>query len=173
LRSVLDADGEIEHVGSTAVEGMDAKPIVDVLVLVDDFDEAEALTPRLEALGYERRRESDPVSGRVFFAKGAENDRTHYLSVAERGGERHVEQVLLRAYLREYPATAAEYRELKHELAAEHPDDRASYTAEKAPFIERVFEAARTEREGTTMGDRRRHRLSGCPDGPDHSTEVR
>jgi GrpB-like predicted nucleotidyltransferase (UPF0157 family) len=86
LRSTLDADGEIEHVGSTAVEGMDAKPIVDVLVLVDDLDEAEALTPRLEALGYERRRESDPVSGRVFFTKGAEDNRSHYLSVAERGG---------------------------------------------------------------------------------------
>lgn len=132
---------DFEHVGSTAVEGLSAKPIIDLLAVVADLDDVADLLAVLEAHGYEHRP-NDDVDGRVFLAKGPKTDRTHYLSLVEREGEVYREQVAFRDYLREHPDVAAEYGRLKRELAAEYPDDRANYTAAKSEFVERVLRRA-------------------------------
>lgn len=132
---------DFEHVGSTAVEGLAAKPIIDLLAVVADLDAAADLAPVLEAHGYEYRP-NDGVGGRLFFAKGPRTDRTHYLSLCERDGECYRETVAFRDYLRENPEVAAEYESLKRELAADHPDDRDAYTAKKGEFVERVLAEA-------------------------------
>src|SRR5438477_10037639 len=72
----------VEHIGSTAVEGMAAKPIIDLMCAVAGLDEARAFRPRLEALGYEYRPD-ETVPDRLFFAKGPRSRRTHHLSLSE------------------------------------------------------------------------------------------
>lgn len=135
----------VEHVGSTAVEGLDAKPVVDLLGVVADLGAARDLRPTLADAGYEHREESVP--DRLFFAKGPREARTHYLSLCERGSDCYRDQVLFRDYLRANPETRDAYCRLKRELAERYPEDRASYTAEKASFVEGVIELATTERD--------------------------
>ncbi|AGB15112.1 hypothetical protein Halru_0477 [Halovivax ruber XH-70] len=135
---------EIEHVGSTAVEGLPAKPIIDLLGLVDSLETARELVSVLEDHGYEHRP-NDDVEDRVFLAKGPETERTHYLSLTTPGSATHREQVAFRDYLRATPSVASRYAELKRELAARYPDDRASYTRGKSDFVESIVDRALDE----------------------------
>jgi GrpB-like predicted nucleotidyltransferase (UPF0157 family) len=144
LRSVL---GEkilrVEHVGSTAVEGMEAKPLIDMMAAVESLVDARGLEAALEGMGYEHRGDGG-VGGRIFFAKGPRTRRTHHLSLTEPTGEHWRRSLLFRDYLRAHPEVAESYGELKRELARKYPEDRDSYTAGKDRFIERTIEAART-----------------------------
>ncbi|MFC7073378.1 GrpB family protein [Halovenus rubra] len=131
----------IEHVGSTAIDGIPAKPIIDILIVVDDNETAHNLAPILERHGYEQRPDED-VQDRLFFVKGPRTNRTHYLSVTAQHSTFHTEQIAFREYLRENPAVAEEYAALKVELAEQYPDDRTRYTANKSEFIQRVLDDA-------------------------------
>lgn len=142
LRAALDEDLlAVEHVGSTAIEGMAAKPVVDLLVVVEERGDADRWTGPLADLGYSYRP-NDGVPDRLFFAMGPTDERTHYLSITERDSDTHREQVAFRDYLREHPDVAAEYRDLKRELAAEFADDRATYTERKSAFVQRILDEA-------------------------------
>lgn len=144
LRSIAgDRLCRVEHVGSTAVEGLAAKPINDLLAVVEGMETATGLVPLLEDHGYEFRHHA---RGRVFLAKGPRTNRTHYLSLAERDGEFAAEQIAFRDCLRTHPDVAAEYEALKRRLAAEHPDDRDAYTERKDEFIQQVLERAMDDR---------------------------
>jgi GrpB-like predicted nucleotidyltransferase (UPF0157 family) len=129
---------DYEHVGSTAVEGLAAKPVIDLLAVVSDLDEASELVTVLDDGGYSYRP-NDGVDDRLFFAKGPRTNRTHYLSVCERTSDCYREQVAFRDYLRSNPEVAAEYERLKRDLAAEHSEDRSAYTERKSEFVERVL----------------------------------
>jgi len=137
---VPDAFLGFEHVGSTAVAGIPAKPVIDMLGFVSDLDAISPLVETLEANGYERR--PDDVSDRVFVAKGRPENRTHYLSLVEPESDTAREQVAFRDYLRANPETARAYAELKRDLAGAYPDERSAYTAAKSEFIEDVLERA-------------------------------
>ncbi len=130
-----------EHVGSTAVEGLPAKPIVDVFAVVDDVDAARDLLPVLEANGYEYRPKDDE-SERLHCSKGPPETRTHYLKLVEADTTFYGETVAFRDYLREHPDVAAAYAERKRELAERYPDDRDAYTAAKADFVADVLDDA-------------------------------
>ena len=160
LHELLPADllGRIEHVGSTAVPGLDAKPIVDMLVEVSSLDDArERAAPILEAEGYEYLwRPTHGDDGEPWYAWFIKRDpasgvRTHHIHTAESAEinpafAEHWDRLLFRDYLREHPNTATEYGALKRRLAAESRDDRVAYTEAKSEFIARVMAAARTER---------------------------
>ena len=133
LRSVL-GEVVIEHTGSTGVAGLDAKPIIDLMAAVESLADAETFVEALAELGYEYRP-SDPVPGRLFFARGPHEFRTHHLSLAERDGEFWRVQVRFRDWLRTHPETCEAYSRLKRELADKYPDDRPSYTAAKSEFV--------------------------------------
>lgn len=135
--AVGDRVHRFEHIGSTAVAGMPAKPILDV-ALVDGSRPAAGLVPPLEACGYERR--PDNVAGRVFLAKGPPENRTCYLSIAEVGSTFHEEKVAFRDALREDPACAERYASLKRRLAERYPEDRDRYTAAKGAFVRAVLD---------------------------------
>lgn len=94
---------------------MPAKPIVDVLALVEGLADARDLVPVLEEHGYEHR--PGDVDGRLFFAKGPRTNRTVYLLIAERGSDFHEEKVAFRDYLRERSEAAEQYASLKKRLA--------------------------------------------------------
>ncbi|WP_411965607.1 GrpB family protein [Haloferax sp. YSMS24] len=155
LQSELDTTGlGFEHVGSTAIPGIAAKPIVDMLLLVSDLEDTDELASELDAAGYEER--PNDVPDRRFFARGPPSNRTHYLSVTERGSDCHREQVAFRDALRADPELAAEYDSLKHELADASPDDRTTYTDAKSSFVRSVLEDADERRSSvrqTRSGD--------------------
>ena len=145
LRTTLGENvfGRIEHVGSTAVPGLAAKPIIDLNATVPDLDAARREMPRpLVALGYEHRPQ-DAVPERILFCLGPEDNRTHYLSLAEETSDFWRDKLSFRDFLRAHPATAAEYMDLKRELARRHPEDRAAYTAGKSGFVTAILAWAR------------------------------
>jgi GrpB-like predicted nucleotidyltransferase (UPF0157 family) len=133
-----------EHVGSTAVEGLPAKPVIDLFAVVDDVDAARDLIPTLEANGYEYRPKPDE-SERLHLSKGPPDDRTHYLKLVERDSAFHRETVAFRDHLREHPDVAEEYAALKRDLAERYADDRDAYTEAKAEFVEDVLADALEE----------------------------
>jgi len=145
----------IEHFGSTAVPGLPAKPIVDMLIEVSDLDLAQLeIAPALEAQGYDyfwRPTLGDDVPPFYawFIKRDATRTRTHHLHMITTAPAfaGHWDQLLFRDYLIDHPDTAAEYAKLKLRLAHEHQSDRIAYTAGKSSFIAGIMEKARTERD--------------------------
>ncbi|MFC6837175.1 GrpB family protein [Halomarina ordinaria] len=128
----------VEHVGSTAVPGLSAKPVLDLSVAVASLAVARACVPRLERAGYQHRP-GDPVADRVFLARGPADRRTHYLTLTERGSDTWHDHLAFRDALRDDPETRRAYARLKRHLAARHPTERAAYTDAKSAFVERVL----------------------------------
>lgn len=141
----------IEHFGSTAVPGLPAKPIVDMLVEVTDLEAAkDRIAPVLEAQGYDYFwrpfRDEDPASFYAWFIKRDENgNRTHHIHMAE-GDFAIWEGLVFRDYLRAHPKTAAEYGALKLQLATLHRNDREAYTNAKTNFIRHYTDLAQQQR---------------------------
>lgn len=121
----------VEHVGSTAVPGLAAKPVVDVQVSVPDVEDEPAYTPHIEALGLPLRVR-EPVR-RYFRAPGKR--RVVHVHVCGTGGVWEREHLLLRDYLRSHPHVAADYARLKLGLAERFSNDRLAYTEGKSAFI--------------------------------------
>ncbi|MFH1405213.1 MAG: GrpB family protein [Patescibacteria group bacterium] len=132
----------IEHIGSTAIPGMCAKPILDFMVAVESVDDYEMFIKPLAELGYEFRRDYRDTQQHVLFVKGSEDNRTHYLKLTELDSIFWKEHIVFRDYLIAHPDVAQEYAELKRELFEKHADDRAAYTAAKAEFIQGVLSSA-------------------------------
>jgi GrpB-like predicted nucleotidyltransferase (UPF0157 family) len=145
----------IEHVGSTSVPGLHAKPILDMVVAVRDMTNARFFEEAIAPLGYVHRPEHD-MPGRLYFVKSTEDDKaTHHLNITELGTECWFTHVAFRDYLRAWPETMAEYRELKQDLARRHQQDRPAYLAGKRPFIARILALARESAESGGEGSRR------------------
>lgn len=155
LRTVLPADliGRIEHFGSTAVPGLAAKPIIDMLVEVRSMEAvAQSIAPILKCEGYEYFwRDREPglpgIDYAWFIRRDAAGRRTHHIHCLEHGSSEW-ERLLFRDYLRAHPEAAREYGELKRRIAAEHPDDRVAYAKAKTDFIAAAMRAARREQGG-------------------------
>lgn len=137
----------VEHVGSTSVPGLDAKPVIDMAAALRRLTDVEGCVKPLENLGYEYKGENG-LPERHFFAKGC--PRTHHLHMVRFDSAFWREHLLFRDYLRRHPSTAGEYALLKRRLAAEFEADRAAYTEAKAPFIRRVLELADAEAQLNT-----------------------
>jgi GrpB-like predicted nucleotidyltransferase (UPF0157 family) len=133
----------IEHFGSTSVPGLAAKPVIDLMAGVEDLTAAEALADKLAMLGYLPM--DTGMSGRLFFHRDRDGSRTHHLHVVPDATLDTRNEILLRDYLRRSPADAAQYGTLKRSLAA-HSMDSLAYTRAKTEFIQRIVDAARTER---------------------------
>jgi GrpB-like predicted nucleotidyltransferase (UPF0157 family) len=139
----------IEHVGSTAVPGLAAKPIIDMLVAVENLPAAE---PRcleaLPALGYTYMGEYEAwLPEEMLFRKGMPGPWTHHLHVLEPLGPRWEELILIRDYLRQHPTIASAYGDLKKALALVFEDDIATYREAKRPFLQALLTRARAARE--------------------------
>jgi len=138
----------IEQVGSTAVPGLGAKPIIDVMVAVRRLADAEKCIEPLQSIGYEYvPRGEDFIPERRYFHKGPPEARTHHLHMVERTSDFWERHLLFRDYLRTHPKTAQEYEQLKRELAARYGSDRLCYNDAKTPYIEAVVAKARAEKK--------------------------
>ena len=141
LKAVLGDDVDVQHIGSTAVPGLKAKPILDIGVGIEDFDAAFAFVKPLEVLGYTFRGEHG-IPRRHYFVKGPDNNRTHHLHVLERTHSQWHDMIFFRDYLRTHPKIAAEYQRLKLELAQQFPHDREAYTDGKHTFVQNILNRA-------------------------------
>lgn len=149
LRTSLPADliGRIEHFGSTAVPGLAAKPVVDMLVEVASLAETRRVAPPiLEPWGYDYFwRPTHGDDGPPFYAwfiKRAPGTgaRTHHIHMVEADFTGHWDRLKFRDHLVAHPETAQEYADLKRRLALEHPKDRVAYTEAKSAFITRIMD---------------------------------
>lgn len=130
----------IEHVGSTAVPGLRAKPVIDILVAVESL-RLEDVEGRLAELGYVHV----PIGGpeRLFFRKGM--PRTHHLHVVRFDGEERRKHLMFRDRLMTHPEEAAEYQRLKEDLAHRFREDRQAYSDGKDQFIRMILDRAERE----------------------------
>jgi GrpB-like predicted nucleotidyltransferase (UPF0157 family) len=139
----------IEHYGSTAVPGLAAKPVVDVLVEVSDLTEVrERVVPLLEQQSYEyfwrpTHGDNGPPWYAWFIKRDQHGTRTHHIHMVERQHKEHWDRLLFRDYLIERPDLAREYTGLKQRLASEFPNDRTAYTRGKTEFIVQVTNEAK------------------------------
>lgn len=142
---LLDAIGNyiiaIEHVGSTSIPGVCAKPIIDIAIGVKDSLNGTFCVSPLVKIGYEYKGEAG-VPDRHFFVKGSEKCRTHYLHIEELNGVNWKNHVLFRDYLRNHRKEASNYSNLKRGLAEKYGNDRDAYAKRKNPFIEKIIKAA-------------------------------
>jgi GrpB-like predicted nucleotidyltransferase (UPF0157 family) len=142
--------GRIEHFGSTAVPGLAAKPVIDMLVEVRSLEETrQEIVPILEAQGYEyfwrpTWGDDTPPFYAWFIKRDSEGRRTHHIHMVERHFE-HWERLIFRDYLRAHPEAAGEYQGLKMSLAERYPHDRVAYTTGKTDFILGVMKQAKID----------------------------
>ncbi len=133
----------IEHVGSTAIPGLAAKPILDILVGLRKLDDASRCIPRMEGLGHEYVAEYEKeLPMRRYFWKGLRENRTHHVHMVEAGSDFWVTHLRFRDFLRDHPVDARRYEALKRDLVARFENDRDAYTASKAEFIKSILSKA-------------------------------
>ena len=139
-RRILNAIGDrrlpVEHIGSTAICGIAAKPILDIMVGTPDYAPELPFVKNLEAIGYEYKGENG-VPERHFFGKG--EPRTVHLNIVGRGGNFWLSHLAFRDYLRNDREAAREYELVKLSLAERFSNDRESYTNGKLAFVERIL----------------------------------
>lgn len=132
----------IQHIGSTSVPGLAAKPVIDMLMAVKSLDDASDFRALLEKAGYEYR-ENGSDEEKLLFVKGPEELRTHYLHITRLDSPVWQNDIDFRDYLRSHPEAAAEYQKLKEMLASKYADRRENYTAGKSEFIRTILECIR------------------------------
>jgi GrpB-like predicted nucleotidyltransferase (UPF0157 family) len=149
-----ESEATIEHVGSTAVPGLGAKPVIDIMVGVSRLTEAEGRIAAVEAAGYEYvQKYESQLPERRYFRKPRLGPRAYHLHCVVKGGDVWVRHLAFRDYLRAHPEAAAAYDELKRELAVRC--SKEGYTDAKGPFIEGILAAALGPDVRTIMSRRR------------------
>ena len=127
---------EVHHIGSTAVPGLDAKPIIDILVILDTTDDINSFDRAMEDVGYRVRGECLDATipgtpGRFYFTKETNGVRSHHVHVYARGHWEIADKLAFRDYLRAHLSKAAAYGELKRRIAAEYRFDNIGYMRAK------------------------------------------
>lgn len=138
----------IAHVGSTAVPGLAAKPVIDIQVAVRDLCATPEIVDALRPLGYEYVPELEAETPfRRYFRRSTHGRRTHQIHLVEESNtawwDRHL---AFRDWLRSHPDDRDRYAELKLELAVEHRWDRGAYTDAKSAFVQSIESRARADR---------------------------
>ncbi len=132
---------EIQHVGSTAIPGILAKPILDIALIVSSLPKARRYAKKLKEIGYQLKK-NDRRKERLFFTKGPQEKRTHYLHIGEIGSGYIEDMILFRDYLRTRKNEAQKYSRLKEKLAEKWGDNRAIYTEKKKKMVKEIVEKA-------------------------------
>ncbi len=132
--------GPIEHIGSTAIPGLAAKPVIDIMAAVESLEGSRPAIAAAAGLGYCYF----PYQGEVkhWFCKPSPAFRTHHLHLVPIGSPQWTRPIAFRDYLRAHADVAAEYEALKRRLAAEFRFDREAYTDAKGPYINAVTDTA-------------------------------
>lgn len=133
---------EIQHVGSTAIPGILAKPIIDIALIVHSLKKARRYEEKLKEIDYIIKKD-DARKERLFFTKGPEKKRTHYLHVGQCGSGYAEEMILFRDYLRQHKNIAEKYSDLKKNLAKKYFNKRELYSVGKSEFVKKIIRTAK------------------------------
>lgn len=126
----------IHHIGSTAVKGLSAKPIIDIAIEINNFEDGAYISSALETLGYGYKG-TNILPDRHYFIKG--EPRTHQIHMYQTGNKYLQEQLKFRDYLRENKKTRDQYEELKRNLASSNKNDKHKYAEDKTAFIKLIL----------------------------------
>ena len=129
----------IEHVGSTSVEGLSAKPIIDIDVIIQDRENLPDVISALQKIGYSHEGDQGIPGREAFKYEGKEHLRKHHLYVCAKDAEELRRHLAFRDYLRSNSDAVAEYSRIKEEGALLYPWDIDKYIEHKSPFIESIY----------------------------------
>ena len=129
----------IEHVGSTSVEGLSAKPIIDIDVVIKDYTVLEEVVSALGAIGYRHQGDLGIAGREAFKYDGKEHLRKHHLYVCSEDSPELKRHIAFRNYLRTHSEAVREYSLIKEEGAKRYPNDIERYIEHKSPFIEKIY----------------------------------
>lgn len=148
LRAALQETAvRIDHIGSTAVPGLDAKPIIDIQVSVADLEPLDRYRIPIESAGFVWRADNPDQTKRYFRERPGQR-RTH-IHVRRWGSWAEQAALLFRDYMRAHPLDARRYAELKYRLAREYQTNREGYTEAKSPFVWEIMAKADTWSQDT------------------------
>lgn len=133
---------DIQHIGSTSIPGIPAKPIIDISIGIKSMKNSRDFIKIFEDLGYEYRPDFGGPNIQLLFVKGPEEKRTHYIHLMKYNGGIWKNDLIFRDFLRRNKARAEEYAELKKELAKKFANDRTNYTASKGNFVHETIKMA-------------------------------
>ena len=129
----------IEHVGSTSVKGLSAKPCIDIDVVIRDYSVFDAVVQKLDAIGYIHEGDLGIKDRKAFKYAGKSHLMTHHLYVCPRDSEELHRHIVFRDFLRKNSEAVKEYSMVKEKAAALFPDEIEQYIAFKAPCIEELY----------------------------------
>ncbi|MDN4606162.1 GrpB family protein [Sporosarcina highlanderae] len=127
---------EIHHIGSTSVQGLSAKPIIDILPVVKDISQVDQYNGKMAGIGYVAKGENG-ILGRRYFQKGGD-ERSHHLHIYENGSSEIDRHLAFRDFLRAHPKQAKGYGSLKEKLAQQFPYDIESYIKGKDQLASQI-----------------------------------
>lgn len=134
---------KIEHVGSTSIEGLSAKPIIDIAIAVNKLEDFEKVKSYFEKEPYSIKEDS--VNDEILVRKGSEDNRTHFIHIMQLNSKRYQDTIIFRDYLKDNTATLKAYERLKKDLANKYSNNRRMYTISKNEFIQKVIDKAYEE----------------------------
>lgn len=144
---------DIQHVGSTSIPGLAAKPIIDIMIAIYDLADVQKCVAPIEKLGYDYLGEHG-LPERHFFRKprlDGWHKRTHHIHMVLKGSNQWINQVHFRDHLREHPDARQQYEKLKRELAEQYHNDRIAYTDAKQDFVFAILRQAGHPDERDTL----------------------
>ena len=140
---IQDALGQlalaIEHVGSTSVKGLSAKPIIDIDVIIEDSSLLGSIISSLAAIGYHHEGDLGIAGREAFKYEGKDHLQKHHLYVCPKDSVELKRQIAFRNYLRSHPEAVREYSQIKEEGARIYPNDIEKYIEHKTSFIEKIY----------------------------------
>lgn len=129
----------IEHIGSTSVRGLSAKPIIDLDVIIRDYSLFDDVVAALRNIGYRHEGNLGIIGREAFNYDGKDHLQKHHLYVCPQDSTELKRHIAFRDYLRSHPEAVREYSRVKEEGAAFYPYDIEKYIEHKSPFIERIY----------------------------------
>jgi GrpB-like predicted nucleotidyltransferase (UPF0157 family) len=142
LEKILPTNAIIHHIGSTSVEGLAAKPIIDILVEVLSLTDIDSKKQEFSENGYVSKGENGITNRRFFYKLDESGNRLTHVHIFPTGSDNVIRHIAFRDYLRNHSQEAAEYSKIKQELAEKHPMDIEAYIDGKDSFVKELEKVA-------------------------------
>ena len=148
LWRIIPEAKDIQHVGSTAIKTIEAKPIIDIAVALDDVQSVKIHIDRMAEYGMIFR--GSDIPGQILFIIGEGNIRTHHIHIVKWHSKEWENYIMFRDYMNSHSDKASEYEKLKKHLSLSFPDNRSAYTQGKAEFIGKCLAECMAEITGNS-----------------------
>ncbi len=143
LQSVFqDKALKIEHVGSTSIPNMKAKPIIDVLIVIEKMEDFSEEKQKMVSAGYEWGENYIAPNTLIFYKMSDDGSKTENIHICESGSPKEKQFLIMRNFFRTFPDKAKKYGDLKEKNFVLHPDDYPAYREAKTPFLQKMEQEA-------------------------------